>query len=87
MGPCLLWGGGMWVFPMIGIVVFLLVVYFMFTRVFTGGRSFCGWGGQGGGSTDMQSPMDVLKMRYVKGEIDREEFERMKKGISERGAE
>ena len=44
MGPWMFRGGGMWVFPVIGLV-----------------------------------------MRYAKGEIGREEFERMKKDISEGG--
>jgi putative membrane protein len=81
------WGGGMWVFPVIGLVVFLFVIYFVFTRVFSGGGSFCGWGGQGGSSPGPQSPMDILKTRYAKGEITREEFDRMKKDISGDGSE
>ncbi len=87
MGPGMCWGTGMWIFPIIGLVIFLFVIYLVFTRVFTGGGPFCGWGGQGGGSTGPQSPMDVLKMRYAKGEIGREEFERMKKDISEGGGQ
>jgi uncharacterized membrane protein len=57
----------------------------MFTRVFTGSRPFCGWGGQGGGNSGPRFPLDILKIRYAKGEITREEFERMKKDISEGG--
>jgi putative membrane protein len=87
MGPWIFWGGGMWIFPLIGLVVFLFIIYFVFTRVFSGSGPFCGWGAQGGGSLGPQSPMDVLKMRYAKGEIPREEFERMKKDISESGGQ
>lgn len=85
MGPCMFWGGGMWIFPVIGLVVFLFVIYSLFTRVYSGGTPFCGWGGQGGVNTGQQSPNDVLRMRYAKGEITREEFERMKKDIGEDG--
>ncbi len=85
MGPWMFWGGGMWIFPLIGLVVFLFIIYFVFTRGFGGSGPFGGWGDQGGGNSGRQSPMDVLKMRYAKGEIIREEFERMKKDISEDG--
>jgi putative membrane protein len=87
MGPGMFWGGGMWIFPLIGLVVFLFIIYFVFTRGIGAGGPFCGWGGQSGGNSGQQSPMDVLKMRYVKGEISREEFERMKKDISESGGQ
>lgn len=85
MMPWMFWGGGMWIFPIIGLVVFLFVIYFVFTRVFTGGSHFCGGGEQGAGSPGQQTPLDILKTRYAKGEITREEFERMKKDIGEDG--
>ena len=85
MMPWMFRGGGMWVFPVIGLVVFLFVVYFVFTRVFSGGRPFSGWGGQGRGNLGPQSPLEILKTRYAKGEINREEFERMKKDILDDG--
>ncbi len=87
MGPGMFWGGGMWIFPLIGLVIFLLFIYFVFTRGFGGSGPFCGLGGQDGGNPWAQSPMDILKMRYAKGEISREEFERMKKDISEGGGQ
>jgi putative membrane protein len=74
----------MWIFPLIGLVVFLFIIFFVFTRGFGGSGPFCGWGGRGGGAGS-QSPMDILKTRYAKGEIGREEFERMKKDISDDG--
>lgn len=85
MGPWMFWGGGMWIFPLIGLVVFLLIIFLVFTRGFSGSGPFCGWGGPGGGSSGSQTPLDILKTRYAKGEINREEFERMKKDISEGG--
>ncbi len=39
----------------------------------------------GAGKNDSgDSPQDILKARYAKGEIGREEFERMKKEIREK---
>ena len=35
-----------------------------------------------GGSTSRQTPLDVAKERYAKGEISREEFEQVKKDLS-----
>jgi putative membrane protein len=32
-------------------------------------------------STQDESPLDILKRRYAKGEVAREEYERMKKDI------
>jgi len=38
--------------------------------------------GTGGGKAADESALDVLKKRYARGEISREEFEEKKQGIS-----
>jgi putative membrane protein len=64
------WGGGfMWLFWIVLIVVFVMLI-----KSITGGSS----------STDAshhETPLDILKKRYAKGEIDEEEFERRRKEL------
>lgn len=60
-------GWGMWVIPLI----IILAIYFLFKN---NSRN------KNGQSTE--SPLDILKKRYAKGEITKEQFEEMKKNIS-----
>jgi putative membrane protein len=62
------WGMGPgWIFMVIFWVLVLLGVVF-FTRAVRAGK----------GPVQKETPLDILKKRYAKGEITREEFERMK---------
>lgn len=76
------WGwGGMWIFPMIMFVVMMIIFFF---AVF--GRWGCGpmwWGPRGHhrGPGDSETALEILKKRYAKGEITKEEFSQMKKDI------
>lgn len=79
-------GGMMWIFPM---MMFIIMIVFFCLFIGRGRRRSTWWGfpwrGPGGhhrehGETD--SAMEILKKRYVKGEITKEEFEQMKKDIS-----
>lgn len=83
MAPWGFWGDGMWIFPLIGFVVFLFMIYFVFTRCIGGSRPSCGWGEWPGKGVGTKTAMDELKTRYAKGEINREEFERIKKDIAD----
>lgn len=76
MGPECFWMGGMWIFPFVGITVMIIVVYLVFSR----GNFRPPWhdSTQSGNS---QSALDILKKRYVEGEITKEEFEQMKRDI------
>ena len=37
--------------------------------------------GSGSGTTDRRAPLDIAKERYARGDISREEFEQIKKGL------
>jgi len=71
----------MWIFPMIMFAVIIIVVF-----LFAGRRWGCWfpwsdpgrYNGEGGES---ESALDILKKRYAKGEITKEELEKMKKEI------
>lgn len=67
------WRGGMWIFPMLGLFVFLVVIIAIFGRG-------CRPPWQSSGRHE-ESALDILKKRYAKGEISKEQFEQMKKDI------
>ena len=84
MHPDYVWWGPMWFFPMvmpiIMIVVLLLCLYFIFGR----GGFRPPWHNADrhySPGRELASPLDILKNRYAKGEITKDEFEQMKKDI------
>lgn len=84
MHPDYVWWGPMWFFPMvmpiIMVVVLLLCLYFIFGR----GGFRLPWHNadrpysHGG---ERESALEILKKRYAKGEITKDEFEQMRKDI------
>jgi len=71
-GPWHMMGmGGIWMFPFFPIIVLVLILYFAFGRD--------QWRRYGSDSGD--SALEILKKRYAKGEITKEEFEETKKDL------
>ena len=72
--------GGMWIFPLIMFAVMIIFLFILFSR---GGfrAPWCGPGGHHGEGGETDSTLEILKKRYAKGEITKEEFEQMKKDI------
>jgi putative membrane protein len=72
-GPMMHYGfgyGGMFMW-IIFLIVIGFLIYFIVQAQKTKGRT----------PTQSESPLDILKRRYAKGEIVKEEYERMKKDI------
>jgi len=65
--------GGMLMW-LILIIVIVAIVYFVLERGKNSGNQ---------NRSNRESPMEVLKKRYAKGEITKEEFDKMKRDIEE----
>ena len=63
------WGGGMmWIIWIPILIVLVLLVYRMINN-------------EAINKSDSETPMDILKKRYAKGEITKEEFEERKRTL------
>jgi len=85
MGSGYMWNGGaggfpMFIMPIMMIIVVLVVVYFLF------GRGSCSYhSGQqrspSPGPHNGESALEIAKKRYARGEIEKEEFEDLRKNL------
>lgn len=80
MWPMQFWMGGMWIFP----VIMLIVMLFFLNSIF-GRRDFrMPWQDSHKhqeSNKGSETALEILKKRYAKGEINKEEFERMKSDL------
>jgi len=77
MGPWMTGGfSWMWLMPIFFILFWGLVIWGIVTLV--RGRS----GPRGSGSSEADSALEVLKKRYARGEINKEEYEEKKKDLA-----
>ncbi|OGO23285.1 MAG: hypothetical protein A2144_12090 [Chloroflexi bacterium RBG_16_50_9] len=77
MGPGMMGGfGGFWLMPIIMIVFWGLVIWGIVALV--RGVSLPS---NGGSSNQTDSALEILKRRYARGEITREEYEEKKKDL------
>ncbi len=70
-------GGGI-----IGIILIAIVIWLFFRYSSKGGINNRFSNNGNDRQTHDEDAMEILKKRYAKGEINTEEFERMKKGLS-----
>ncbi len=61
-----------WIFPLV-----MIIVCFFFMR----GGGMCGRGSHDGGNHDSESARDILDRRYASGEINKAEYEEIKKQL------
>lgn len=82
MGPEHYGWGGWWVFPflmpLVMITGFVVVLYFIFGR----GGSSRPWGNDSDSAVNSrETALDIVRKRYARGEISRDEFEQIKKDL------
>lgn len=79
-GPGMMWGGG-WAGPFFGL--FMMAVAFAILVGLTVAviRWLAGLGGRHVLSPSKSTPLDILKERFARGEIDKDEFQERKKHL------
>ena len=69
------WGWGFGILGMLFWLALLVLVVVLIWRLLDGGRDDARREGE------RETPLEILEKRYARGEIDRDEFERMKRDL------
>lgn len=64
------WGWGIFM-GAVFLIVFIILIYAVFRL----------WGHHGSGLISPDDPLEIVKKRYAKGEINKEEYEQLKKDL------
>lgn len=84
MNPEYVWWGPMWFFPTVMPIIMLAMLLFCVFFIFGRGGFRPPWHATDRPhtpDTGLESPLDILKNRYAKGEITKDEFEQVRKDI------
>ncbi len=69
-----MWGCGMWFGWIFWVAIIAIIIWLLINR---SNR----YGNQTHLNQNFESPLDILKKRYAKGEITKEQYEQMKKDL------
>jgi putative membrane protein len=81
MYPEQYWSWHVWMFPMFMPIVWILVIALILYLIFGRGSSRRSWEPGPPALPPQETALDILKKRYAKGEISKDEFEQMKRDI------
>ncbi len=78
--------GGVWMLFMlpVGLIVLVVIGYFVWRACGWGWGGGCCGGGHGGyyaSSGDRENALEILRQRYARGEISKEQYDQMRKDI------